>query len=67
MKDSDGNIVKAGDTIYFSYGIPPIRVNAPVIKEKGKLVALTPKHNPEKCTLIELKECVGQFWKVEQK
>ena len=65
MKDDDGKTVKAGDTIYFSYGIPPIRVDAPVVKEGGKLVAITKGHNPEKCSLKELKEYVGQFWKVE--
>jgi hypothetical protein len=65
MKDSDGKRVKAGDTIYFSYGIPPIRVNAPVVKKKGRLVALTKGHNPEECTLIDLKKYVGDFWKVD--
>jgi hypothetical protein len=35
------------------------------VKESGKLIAITKGHNPEKCSLKELKEFVGQFWKIE--
>ena len=39
--DGDGKEVRAGCTIGFSYGIPPIGVAAPVIERDGELVALT--------------------------
>lgn len=63
IKDADGQIIKAGDVINFSYGIPPIGVRAPIILENGELVAITKGHNPEKCTLKELEGYVGGFYK----
>ena len=66
MKDSDGKIIKEGDTIIFSYGIPPLRVIAPIVMEDGKLVALTEGHNPSKCELRSLKKHVGNFYKVNK-
>lgn len=64
MKDVDGVTIKAGDTIVFSYGIPPLRVEAPVVIENGKLVAITTGHNPPKCELRHLKKHVGSFYKL---
>lgn len=66
IKDGDGKIIKEGDVIYFSYGIPPVGVYAPVVSIKGKLVAITKGHKPEQCSLRELKRHVGIFYKVEQ-
>lgn len=63
MKDSDGKTIKAGDTIVFSYGIPPLRVVAPVVLEDDKLVAITTGHTPSKCELKELKKYIGNFYK----
>lgn len=63
MKDIDGNIVRAGDTVTFSYGIPPIKVVAPVISRDGQLIAITKGHNPAECELRELKKTVGAFYK----
>ncbi len=54
MKDSDGNIIHAGDKIVFSYGIPPLR--------DGKLIALTAGHTPKEIELEELKK-FSQFYK----
>lgn len=65
MRDSDRRTVKAGDAIQFSYGIPPVRVYAKVIEEGGNLVALTPGHTPKKATLKEVRECCGDFYKVD--
>ena len=40
LKDSDGVRVRAGCKISFSYGIPPVRVVAPVVRRGNKLVAI---------------------------
>jgi hypothetical protein len=65
MHDSDRRTVKAGDVIQFSYGIPPVRVTAEVIEENGKLVALTPGHNPEQATLKQVRDWCEHFHKVD--
>lgn len=62
IKDSDGNIVTAGCHVHFSYGIPPVGVLARVIERNGKLIALTPGHNPKECPVADLKRCVCEFW-----
>jgi len=64
--DSDGNEVKAGDVIHFGYGIPPVGVRADVIERSGKLIALTPGHNPSECPVAALRRHVGDFW-IERK
>ena len=64
MKDSDGNVIKAGDTIVFYYGLPPIRVEAPIISRGGKLIALTEGHTPKEIELKKLKT-FSEFWKRE--
>jgi len=61
--DSDGEEVMAGDRICFSYGIPPVTVTAIVAERDGKLIALTPRHNPAECSLRSLKQHVSGFWK----
>lgn len=65
MKDSDGAEVRAGDFIHFSFGIPGRAVDAEVVEENGRLVALTPGCKPEKCRLDELRKHVGEFWKID--
>jgi hypothetical protein len=62
-KDSDGKWVRSGDAIRFSYGIPPAIVKASVVERDGKLIALTPGHNPAECELRKLKEYVGAFYR----
>jgi len=37
--DDDGVPVKAGDTVRFNYGIPPVVVDAKIVKRRGTLVA----------------------------
>jgi hypothetical protein len=55
IKDSDGKLVKVGDKITFTYGIPGRTVDAAeVIEENGKLVILTPGHFPERGLLSNL-------------
>ncbi|MEL7447294.1 MAG: hypothetical protein AAGK02_16055 [Pseudomonadota bacterium] len=53
-KDEDGTPVKAGDVIRFSFGIPPIIVDALVEDRDGKLWALTPDVNPKESTIGQL-------------
>ena len=60
--DSDGDEVRAGMFISFSYGIPPVGVRARVVERDGRLIALTPGHNPSECSVRTLKQHVGDFW-----
>lgn len=62
IRDSDGVAVTAGCTIHFAYGIPGRGVDALVVERGGKLIALTPGHNPSECTVSQLKRYVGDFW-----
>lgn len=62
--DSDGERVKAGDSIQFSFGIPPVRVIAKVERIGSRLYAMTPDHNPKRCELGKLREYVGSFYKI---
>lgn len=63
IKDEWKQEVKDGDTVTFSYGIPPVGVKAPVQEIDGELWAITKGHNPEKCKLRELRKFVGDFYK----
>jgi len=64
MNDDDGEEVQDGDEIFFSYGIPPVRVTAQVEYFEGELWALTPGHNPSRCRLSELRDYVELFYKL---
>ena len=61
--DDDGELVSAGDHITFTYGIPPVKVIARVEAINGALYAMTPEHNPKRCRLWKLRDCVGAWWK----
>ena len=63
MRDDDGEWVKAGDTVHFCYGIPPIGVDAPIIERGGKLIGLCPGHNPPEFNLRSLRRYVGNWYK----
>jgi len=67
MIDENGEVIKEGDEITFSYGIPPVYVRAKIAKINNKLYALTPEHNPKKCLLSSLRRHVGLFYKVTKK
>lgn len=56
IKDDWGNVIKAGDVISFSYGIPPVGVKAPVVEKDGILWALTPGHAPEQAKLSYIRK-----------
>ena len=62
--DSDGNILRARDTIAFSYGIPPVNVKAKVGEINGVLFAFTPEHYPKKIKIAQIERCVGSFYKI---
>jgi hypothetical protein len=64
IKDDYGVVVTAGCTVGFSYGIPPVHVEAKVIERGGRLIALTPGHNPAECPVASLRRHVGGFWVV---
>lgn len=63
-KDEDGLPIRAGDVIQFSYGIPPVRVEAKIKDIDGTLYAMTPGHKPDKCRLSELRRHVGNFYRI---
>lgn len=54
---------RAGDTIRFNYGIPPVVVDAKIVKRRGSLIALTPGHDPTECNLRTLRKYVGAWFK----
>lgn len=56
IKDDFGEIINPGDFISFSYGIPPVDVKAEIINRDGKLIALTPGHNPSEASLSYIKK-----------
>lgn len=63
MKDDGGFEVGAGDTITFSYGIPPVGVEGKVIDRARELIVLTPGHNPPEVALRLLRRHVAGFYK----
>lgn len=64
MLDDDGRKIRAGDVVSFSYGIPPVGVQAKIADINGVLFAMTPGHKPDKCKLSELRRLVGGFYKI---
>jgi hypothetical protein len=56
IKDDWGNVIKDGDVVYFSYGIPPTGVKAPVFERDGVLWIATPDHNPKEAKLSYLRK-----------
>ncbi len=63
LLDDDRVPVKAGDTVRFNYGIPPIVVDAKIVQRRGQLIALTPGHDPAECNLRKLRSYVGGWVK----
>lgn len=56
ITDDDGKVIRAGNTIHFGYGIPPVAVRAKVIERNGKMIALTPGHKPAECEVFYIKK-----------
>lgn len=69
MLDSQGNKIfaslqedgRGGDIIGFSYGIPFVKVEAPVKYKNSRIDVLTKGHKPDSCPLYELEEAVGEY------
>ena len=59
--DNDGNVVKAGDKISFSFGIPGRRVEGVLFERDGKLIMPTPDVTPKEATIAMLRKHVGGF------
>ena len=57
--------VKAGDTVRFAYGIPPVVVDAKIVQRRGKLIALAPGHDPAEYNLRSLRKHIGCWWKYD--
>lgn len=65
--DNDGETVRAGDLIAFSFGIPGRRVEGRLFARNGQLIMPTPDVTPKEATIPMLRKHVGGFWKVSQK
>ena len=69
MLDSQGNKVfaslqedgKGGDIIGFSYGIPFVKVEAPVKYKNSRIDVLTKGHKPDICHLYELEKEIDEY------
>lgn len=61
--DSDRRRVYPGDSIRFSFGIPPLLVIGKVVLREGEFWVLTPTVKPTECRIKELRECVGDFYR----
>jgi hypothetical protein len=64
LLDNDGAEVRHGDTIGFSYGIPPVGVRAQVVQRGKSLFALTPGHTPAECNLRSLRRYIGEWFRL---
>lgn len=62
--DNDGEKVEAGDSIYFSFGLPPRCVEGVLFERDGTLIMPTPDLTPKEATIGQLRYHVGGFWKV---
>jgi hypothetical protein len=65
LKDDNGKWVRAGDTIQFCYGMPPVRVTAKIEERDGQLIGTCSGHDPEIFRLRALRKFVGPWYKVE--
>jgi hypothetical protein len=63
LRDDDGEWVSAGDTVRFSYGIPPVAVDALIVERDGRLIGLCPGHTPPEFNLRSLRRYVGCWYK----
>lgn len=52
--DDDGVEITPGCTLVFSYGVPPVVVEAKVIERDGTLIALTPGHTPAEAPVRDI-------------
>ena len=67
LRDDDGEWTGASDTVRFSYGIPPVGVDARIIERNGRLIGLCFGHNPPEFDLRSLRRYVGSWHKETSK
>jgi hypothetical protein len=65
LRDDYGNPVRAGDSVAFTYGIPPIHVVSKIAQRDGRLIGLIPGHNPPEFNLRSLRRFAGWWCKYE--
>ena len=63
LLDDENQKVSSGDTVNFSYGIPPVCVRAKLVQRGRQLIALTPGHKPAECNLRSLRKYAGVWFK----
>lgn len=68
VKADCGSIIKNGDVISFSYGIPPVREIADVgVTDSGGLIAtMRGNSKPHQSSLGYLKKCVERLYLVSE-
>ena len=68
VKAACGNVIKRGDVISFSYGIPPVREISDVGEtSSGSLIAtMRGNSKPNQVSLGYLKKCVGRLYLVKE-
>jgi hypothetical protein len=67
LLDDDGKRTGAGDRIWFSYGIPPVRAEARIVQMGNSLIAFIQGHTPSRAFLRGLRRHVGCWYKIERK
>lgn len=50
-RDTNGDPIRAGMTVEFTYGIPPTLIRGKVASLYWNFVVLTPGHTPSRCRL----------------
>jgi hypothetical protein len=64
IKADCGSVIKAGDKISSSYGIPPTRICGNVFSRDGELwVSVDGNHKPKLASLKEFKETLFVIYK----
>jgi len=63
LLDDDRVPTRAGDTVKFIYGIPPVSIRAKIVARGKSLIALTPGHTPDECNLRTLRRYVGAWFR----
>lgn len=64
LLDCDKAQVSDGDSISFTYGIPPVKVIAKIREENGRLIGTCiGNHHPKEFNLRSLRSYVGEWYK----
>lgn len=71
MRDRNGKIIRIGDTLTASYGIPPVGIKATVVwiekYGQGRFWCETPGHTPTQCSLVEFIDAMGEIEIIKRK